>query len=153
MSDQRCGATKSVVGFACPDTTIACEQHDAATGMHFNRSHCRTGHSWFDPPTSYELHERVEVFLAAAGQTSDVEIFVRDGVSYYEKLLRSAPDLVRELAARVTDLESERDELGDTVALVRNLATEWVTQSNDYDEDTEQQIADGRTLLGILDGA
>lgn len=35
---------------------------------------------------------------------------------------------------------------------IRELATEWANQSNDYDEDTEQQIDDGRVLLGLLDG-
>ncbi|MFG1794198.1 hypothetical protein [Nocardia sp. NPDC049149] len=41
-------------------------------------------------------------------------------------------------------------ELLDTI---RELATEWATQPNDYDEDTEQQIDDGRVLLGLLEGS
>lgn len=36
---------------------------------------------------------------------------------------------------------------------IRKLATEWATQPFDYDEDTEQQIADGRVLLGLLGDA
>lgn len=30
------------------------------------------------------------------------------------------------------------------------LAQKWVTQESDYDEDTEQQITDGWTLLFVL---
>src|SRR5690606_23419107 len=37
------------------------------------------------------------------------------------------------------------------VDAVRALATQWATQPTDYDEDTEQQIADGLALLDILD--
>ncbi|MGW4124749.1 hypothetical protein [Nocardia sp. NPDC004711] len=47
-------------------------------------------------------------------------------------------------------------ELVQQAALVKSLATEWATQPNDYDEDTEkyteQQIFDGRKVLAILDG-
>lgn len=35
---------------------------------------------------------------------------------------------------------------------IRDLATKWATQPNDYDEDTEQQIEDGRAILALLDG-
>lgn len=35
-------------------------------------------------------------------------------------------------------------------AAVRALANRWANQSNDYDEDTEQQIADGREILALL---
>lgn len=60
---------------------------------------------------------------------------------------------LRELRPRVTALEFERDELGDTVALVRNLALVWTSRQFGYDEDAERQIADGRALLGLLDGS
>ena len=33
---------------------------------------------------------------------------------------------------------------------VAKLADEWATQPTDYDEDTEQQIEDGRTVLAII---
>lgn len=38
------------------------------------------------------------------------------------------------------------------VHLVRGIADAWATQPNDYDEDTEQQIEDGRAILTALDG-
>lgn len=47
-------------------------------------------------------------------------------------------------------LTGERDEARATVDTVRKLAAEWADQPTDYDEDTEQQIADGRTLRGLL---
>lgn len=50
-----------------------------------------------------DVLESAKVFLTAAEETADVEIFVRNGVAYYEQLLRSAPDLVRELVAAVVD--------------------------------------------------
>lgn len=40
----------------------------------------------------------------------------------------------------------------DTLAAIESQATRWAGQSNDYDEDTEQQIADGCALLTILNG-
>ena len=47
---------------------------------------------------------------------------------------------------------AERDALAAAVEAVRALATEWATQPNDYDEDTEQQIEDGGAILRALDG-
>lgn len=38
----------------------------------------------------------------------------------------------------------------DALTAVRNLAIKWETQPTDYDEDTEQQIADGRELMAVL---
>ena len=49
------------------------------------------------------------------------------------------------------ELCAERDRLAATVERVRALATEWATQPNDYDEDTEQQIEDGGAILRALD--
>lgn len=45
------------------------------------------------------------------------------------------------------------DEQRAVIARVRALASEWAHQPTDYDEDTEQQIADGHALLAALDGA
>ena len=50
------------------------------------------------------------------------------------------------------DAAAERDRLAGAVERVRALATEWATQPNDYDEDTEQQIEDGGAILRALDG-
>ncbi len=36
------------------------------------------------------------------------------------------------------------------VAAIKVLAERWANQSNDYDEDTEQQIEDGREILVLL---
>ena len=49
------------------------------------------------------------------------------------------------------DAAAERDRLAEAVERVRALATEWATQPNDYDEDTEQQIEDGGAILRALD--
>ena len=38
------------------------------------------------------------------------------------------------------------------VRRVRGMAESWATQPTDYDEDTEQQIEDGRAILRALDG-
>ena len=53
--------------------------------------------------------------------------------------------------AAVLALLDERDALAAKVERVRALATEWATQPNDYDEDTEQQIEDGGAILRALD--
>ena len=50
------------------------------------------------------------------------------------------------------DAAAERDRLAGAVERVRALATEWATQPNDYDEDTEQQIEDGGAILRAIDG-
>ena len=42
------------------------------------------------------------------------------------------------------------DSLMEERAAVRAIANGWATQGNDYDEDAEQQIADGREILGLL---
>ncbi|PPJ31883.1 hypothetical protein C5E45_32860 [Nocardia nova] len=47
-------------------------------------------------------------------------------------------------------LGREPDRAG-KLAEIRVLATEWAEQATDYDEDTEQQIADGRAILAIVD--
>lgn len=48
---------------------------------------------------------------------------------------------------------TERAEAAEaTVRRVRRLAESWATQPTDYDEDTEQQIEDGRAILRALDG-
>ena len=52
---------------------------------------------------------------------------------------------ITELAARAEAAEA-------TVQLVRGMAESWATQPTDYDEDTEQQIEDGRAILRALDG-
>lgn len=36
------------------------------------------------------------------------------------------------------------------LAAVTELAVQWANQPTDYDEDTEQQIADGNELLAVL---
>lgn len=34
---------------------------------------------------------------------------------------------------------------------IRQIASVWATQATDYDEDTEQQISDGRELMAVLE--
>lgn len=58
---------------------------------------------------------------------------------------------VMELRAQVTAREARIAELEAERALVHQRATEWAHQDTDYDEDTEQQIDDGRAILAILD--
>ena len=66
--------------------------------------------------------------------------FPHDGIGF---LVRAIPALL--------DAAAERDRLAGAVERVRALATEWATQPNDYDEDTEQQIEDGGAILRALD--
>ena len=40
--------------------------------------------------------------------------------------------------------------MSDLFAPIEALAMEWANQPTDYDEDTEQQIEDGHTLLAAL---
>ena len=56
-----------------------------------------------------------------------------------------ALEAVKALTARAEAAEA-------TVQLVRGMAESWATQPTDYDEDTEQQIEDGRAILRALDG-
>lgn len=49
-----------------------------------------------------------------------------------------------------TDAVRRAREAEEILAKIRELATEWATQATDYDDDTEQQIADGRTILAAL---
>ena len=52
---------------------------------------------------------------------------------------------VKALAARAEAAEQ-------AIQRVRGMAEAWATQPTDYDEDTEQQIEDGRAILRALDG-
>ena len=72
----------------------------------------------------------------------------RAGKTYAMEVLRNAA--VNALPA-LLDAAAERDRLAGAVERVRALATEWATQPNDYDEDTEQQIEDGGAILRALD--
>ena len=56
-----------------------------------------------------------------------------------------ALEAVKALTARAEAAEQ-------TIQRVRGLAEAWATQPNDYDEDTEQQIEDGKAILRALDG-
>lgn len=44
----------------------------------------------------------------------------------------------------------QRDAALEQLAAVRRQAEAWAEQASDYDDDTEQQICDGRMLLSIL---
>lgn len=56
-----------------------------------------------------------------------------------------ALEAVKALTARAEAAEQ-------VVRRVRGMAEAWATQPTDYDEDTEQQIEDGRAILRALDG-
>ena len=77
------------------------------------------------------------------------------------------------LAELLAEVDNARRELGDVhvslyseiamltarakaaeqvVRRVRGMAEAWATQPTDYDEDTEQQIEDGKAILRALDG-
>ena len=51
---------------------------------------------------------------------------------------------------RSVGAEARAESAEATIARVRELAVQWRDQSTDYDEDTEQQIADGRELCNLL---
>ena len=70
------------------------------------------------------------------------------------RLLDAPPQhltIARDDVLALLDAAAERDRLAGAVERVRALATEWATQPNDYDEDTEQQIEDGGAILRALD--
>ena len=71
----------------------------------------------------------------------------------------ASPDVVLGLLDRLAHMTEARDNaraeverLAGRVEAVREWATDCATQATDYDEDTEQQIEDGREVLRILDG-
>ena len=64
---------------------------------------------------------------------------------------RAAESVLARVLPALLDAAAERDRLAGAVERVRALATEWATQPNDYDEDTEQQIEDGGAILRALD--
>ena len=71
----------------------------------------------------------------------------------------ASPGVVLGLLDRLAHMTEARDNaraeverLTALVAEVREWATACATQATDYDEDTEQQIEDGREVLRILDG-
>ena len=72
----------------------------------------------------------------------------RVGKTYAMEALRNAAG---NALPALLDAAAERDALAGAVERVRALATEWATQPNDYDEDTEQQIEDGGAILRALD--
>ena len=57
-----------------------------------------------------------------------------------------------ELALLADEAAAEALTAEQIVDAVRNLAIQWAYQSTDYDDDTEQQIEDGRTLLRLING-
>lgn len=63
--------------------------------------------------------------------------------------LRSLADVLRKSRQMWRD---RADEAEAKLSAIRELATEWARQATDYDEDTEQQIEDGRKVLAILFG-
>ena len=62
-------------------------------------------------------------------------------------------DRITHMTEARDNARAEVDRLGAAVEAVRKWATACATQATDYDEDTEQQIEDGREVLRILDGA
>ena len=79
---------------------------------------------------------------------------VLDIIARVEPLLDDADALRAELAHMTEARDNARaevDRLSARVEAVREWATACATQATDYDEDTEQQIEDGREVLRILD--
>ena len=71
----------------------------------------------------------------------------------------SAADRLNEIEARNVPITWFADRQSDTAALVAalravlDLADRWATQSTDYDEDTEQQIDDGKAIVRAIEEA
>ena len=105
----------------------------------------RVGVAMYDPSSTCVMRAAVEQILAA--RTADLRAEVG-------RLTRAVATLDRttdELAADVLRVEAERDRLAAAVERVRALTDEWADQPTDFDEDTEQQIEDGRAHRAALD--
>jgi hypothetical protein len=98
-------------------------------------------------PTVEEIAElrRTTAYATEAGEPpADIASdWVRDAVGEPDGGFDDVLTALAAMRARVAELETER-------AAVKALATKWATQGTDYDEDTEQQIDDGRAILAAL---
>ena len=99
----------------------------------------RRGERWLGVTTDMRAIES-----ARAG-----DVFAAQNCTRQDALFIAAANPATVLA--LLDAAAERDRLAGAVERVRALATEWATQPNDYDEDTEQQIEDGGAILRALD--
>ena len=72
---------------------------------------------------------------------------------YPETAFPTLPDHeARDAGPRIVSLLRRVDDLASAIERVRGMAEAWATQPTDYDEDTEQQIEDGKAILRALDG-
>lgn len=52
-----------------------------------------------------------------------------------------------------SDRQADTDALVAALRAVLDLADRWATQGTDYDEDTEQQIDDGKAIVRVIEEA
>jgi hypothetical protein len=72
-----------------------------------------------------------------------------DDIDRWNRLYNRDAETV-DLTELIDFVLNERDTARAQIAEIRTVAETWATQPNDYDEDTEQQILDGQTILDIL---
>lgn len=103
--------------------------------------------------------ERLWRLAALAGWTpgneadndATAEFYVRERLAEVDRLshvVEPAEQVIAERDAAIARAEAAEQ----VVRRVRGMAEAWATQPTDYDEDTEQQIEDGRAILRALDG-
>ena len=57
----------------------------------------------------------------------------------------------RDESRYLVETHNERAALRRAIETIRSTADRWANQPTDYDEDTEQQIEDGRELLAVIE--
>ncbi|WP_327139386.1 hypothetical protein [Nocardia sp. NBC_01327] len=76
----------------------------------------------------------------------------RSRTAWLEREVADAAVILRNMNAHIDEVLARNLEIAAPLVALRDLATGWATQGTDYDEETEQQIADGRAVIAILDG-
>jgi hypothetical protein len=108
-------------------------------------------------PLSGGLADRIRA-AAQPGQivqmdrlAAEVEEVVKAALGFIDEIAEVTHERDQLRAAKLVTDEQLRKQ-AELIDMAGKLADEWADQSTDYDEDTEQQIADGRTLRGLLRG-
>ncbi|WP_327139391.1 hypothetical protein [Nocardia sp. NBC_01327] len=100
--------------------------------------------SYVDLPVGDEL---LRAFDAMAAEL----LAARGRTAWLEREVADAAVILRNMNAHIDLLQADKLEIAGPLVALRELADGWATQGNDYDGDAEQQIADGRALLAILE--
>ena len=92
------------------------------------------------------------LFYLDAHLIANASTWLAELLAEVDNARRELGDVHVSLYSEIAMLTARADAAEQTNQRVRGLAEAWATQPNDYDEDTEQQIEDGRAILRALDG-